>query len=66
MENQTPYLKAFLLEKRVELYEKINDLKDIQIKDGLNVVEEMELNCLESKLEMIKQVISICENRKRY
>lgn len=61
-----PTLKNFLETHRIELYEKINQLKDVKIYDILSSIQEKDLELYELELEFIKAVIEICENRGRY
>lgn len=61
-----PTLKNFLEKHRIELYEKINQLKDVKIYDILSTVQEKDLEIYELELEFIKAVIAICEKRGRY
>ena len=61
-----PTLKNFLEEHRIDLYEKINQLKDVKIYDILSTVQEKALELYEAELEFIKAVIAICEKRGRY
>lgn len=61
-----PTLKNFLEKHRIELYEKINQLKDVKIYDILSNIQEKDLEIYEAELEFIKAVIEICENRGRY
>ena len=61
-----PTLKNFLEIHRIELYEKINQLKDVKIYYILSTVQAKDLEIYELELEFIKAVIEICENRGRY
>ena len=60
-----PTLKNFLEKHRIELYEKINQLKDVKIYDILSTVQEKDLEIYELELEFIKAVIKIREKRRR-
>lgn len=66
MENQAPYLKQFLNDTRLKLYEEIEEIRREQLNYGLDVNEELKLAIAEAKLDLVKQTIQICETRKRY
>lgn len=59
-------LRSFLFEQQVALYEEIEELRQIQINEGLEIQEEQKLVVAENKLALIKQINKICEERKRY
>ena len=57
-------LKKFLNQKRIELFEEINDLKDEMIYNGKT--DDLRLNVAEAQMAIIKSVIDICEERGKY
>lgn len=59
-------LKKFLTARRLELYERISDLKDLQISGSADDVDMIKLESAESELNLIKSIIEICQNRGRY
>ena len=61
-----PTLKNFLEKHRIELYEKINQLKDVKIYDLLSTVQKKDLEIYEIEKKKKKAENEICENRGRY
>lgn len=62
-EMQEPTLRKFLLAKRVELYEKVNIIKDKILSENFNERDERDLEVAEAELNLVKSVIEICVNR---
>lgn len=60
---QEPTLRKFLLAKRVELYEKVNTLKDKILSEDFNERDTNDLEVAEAELNLVKDIISICVNR---
>lgn len=60
---QEPTLRKFLLAKRVELYEKVNTLKDKILSEDFNERDRQDLDIAEAELNLVKSVIEICVNR---
>lgn len=60
---QEPTLRKFLLGKRVELYEKVNTLKDKILSEDFNERDRQDLDIAEAELNLVKSVIEICVNR---
>lgn len=61
MEKQT--LRKYLLDKRIELYEEVNELKDILFTEDFTETDRIALDVAESKLNLVKEIIEICVNR---
>lgn len=61
MEKQT--LRKYLLDKRIELYEEVNDLKDILFTEDFTEADRIALDVAEAKLNLVKEIIEICVNR---
>ena len=59
-------LRTYLFDRRVELYEKINQLKDIKLNMLATPADENMLACCEAEMEVVKAVIEICQNRGKY
>ena len=59
-------LRTYLFDRRVELYEKINQLKDIKLSMLATPADESMLACCEAEMEVVKSVIEICQNRGKY
>lgn len=57
-------LKKYLNNKRIELFEEINDLKDEMIYNG--ETDDLRLNVAEAQMSIIKSIIDICEERGKY
>lgn len=60
---QEPTLRKFLLAKRVELYEKVNTLKDKILSEDFNERDTHDLEVAEAELNLVKDIINICVNR---
>ena len=60
---QEPTLRKFLLAKRVELYERVNTLKDKLLSEDFNERDTHDLEVAEAELNLVKDIISICVNR---
>lgn len=59
-------LRAYLFNRRVELYEKVNQLKDIKLHNLGTAEDDKMLACCEAELDVVKTVIEICQNRGKY
>lgn len=64
MEKST--LRKYLLGKRIELYEQIDELKDHILSNTFTEREYTELEIAEAQLVIIKEIITICNNRNKY
>ena len=60
---QEPTLRKFLLAKRLELYEKVNTLKDKILSEDFNERDTHDLEVAEAELNLVKDIINICVNR---
>lgn len=61
MKNQT--LRKYLLNKRIELYEEVDELKDILFTEDFTEADRIALDVAEAKLNLVKEIIEICVNR---
>ena len=59
-------LRIFLLNKRVELYERVNRLKDVILSEDFTEIDRLNLEHAESELNLIKSIIEICARRSRF
>lgn len=59
-------LRKYLLDRRVELYETIHELREKDAQYKLYDDELLKLHCAEAQLEIVKDAITICNNRKHY
>ena len=64
MEKST--LRKYLFGKRIELYEQIDELKDHILSNTFTEREYTELEIAEAQLVIIKEIITICNNRNKY
>lgn len=64
MEKST--LRKYLLGKRIELYEQIDELKDKILSNTFTEKDYTELEIAEAQLVIIKEIITICNNRNKY
>lgn len=56
-------LRKYLLDKRVELYEEVNTLKDKILSEDFNERDSHRLEIAEAELNLVKDIINICVNR---
>lgn len=59
-------LRTYLFDRRVELYEKLNKLKDLKLYMLATPSDLRLLECTEAELDVVKAVIEICQNRGKY
>lgn len=59
-------LRKYLFEKRVELYETVDELKDKIMCGSFTDTDLVKLEVAEAKLNVIKDVIAICHGRNKY
>lgn len=59
-------LRKYLLNKRIELYDRVDGLKDIMLSSNFSERDEINLEVAEAELNLIKEVITICENRRKF
>lgn len=59
-------LRTYLFDRRVELYEKVNKLKDLKLNMMSTSDDERLLECTEAELDVVKAVIEICQSRGKY
>lgn len=63
---QKSTLRKYLLDKRIELYEIVDELKDKMIGNNFTERDTINLEVAEAQLNVIKDVITICNNRNKY
>ena len=63
---QKSTLRKYLLDKRIELYEIVDELKDKMISNNFTERDTINLEVAESQLNVIKDVITICNNRNKF
>lgn len=63
---QKSTLRKYLLNKRIELYETVDDLKDKMLGNSFTERDTINLEVAEAQLNIIKDVITICNNRNKY
>ena len=59
-------LRKYLLDKRIELYETVNELKDKMLGNNLTERDEINLEVAEAQLNIVRDIITICNNRNKY
>lgn len=59
-------LRQYLFDKRIDLYETIDELKSKKIYDCATDDEMRNLEVAEAQLNIIKDVIDICVKRRKY
>lgn len=59
-------LRKYLFNKRLELYEEVNELKDIIISNTFTEKDVRDLEIAEAKLNVITEVYDICKNRNKF
>ena len=59
-------LRKYLLSKRIELYEQVDELKDHILSNTFSERDYTELEIAEAQLIIIKEIITICNNRHKY
>lgn len=59
-------LRKYLLDKRIELYETVDELKDKKLGDSFTERDTINLEVAEAQLNIIKDIITICNNRNKY
>ena len=63
---QKSTLRKYLLDKRMELYEIVDELKDKMLGNNFTERDTINLEVAEAQLNVIKDVITICNNRNKY
>ena len=63
---QKSTLRKYLLDKRIELYETVDELKDKMLGNNFTEIDTINLEVAESQLNIIKDIITICNNRNKY
>lgn len=63
---QKSTLRKYLLDKRIELYEIVDELKDKMLGNNFTERDTINLEVAEAQLNVIKDVITICNNRNKY
>lgn len=59
-------LRRYLLDKRVELYEKVDELKTKILADDFRDRDLINLEVYNNQLNLVKEVIEICTNRNKF
>lgn len=59
-------LRKYLLDKRIELYETVDELKNKMLGNSFTERDTINLEVAESNLNLIKDIITICNNRNKY
>ncbi len=63
---QKSTLRKYLLDKRIELYETVNELKDKMLGNNFTKRDEINLEVAEAQLNTVRDIITICVNRNKY
>lgn len=63
---QKSTLRKYLLDKRIELYETVDELKDKKLGNSFTERDTINLEVAEAQLNVVKDVITICNNRNKY
>lgn len=63
---QKSTLRKYLLDKRIELYETVDELKDKMLGNNFSERDTINLEVAEAQLNIIKDIITICNNRNKY
>lgn len=63
---QRSTLKKYLTAKRLELYEKVDELKTQMLSSRFTERDTINLEISMAQLDIIKDIYEICENRKRF
>lgn len=63
---QRSTLKKYLTAKRLELYEKVDELKTQMLSSSFTERDTINLEVSMAQLDIIKDIYEICENRKRF
>lgn len=63
---QKSTLRKYLLDKRIELYEEVDELKDKMLGNNFTERDTINLEVAEAQLNVIKDVITICANRNKF
>ena len=59
-------LRKYLFDKRIELYETVDEIKDIMLSEDFTERDKINLEIAEYQLNIVKDIITICNNRNRY
>lgn len=63
---QRSTLKKYLTAKRLELYEKVDELKTQMLSSRFNERVAINLEVSMAQLDIIKDIYEICDTRKRF
>lgn len=63
---QRSTLKKYLTAKRLELYEKVDELKTQMLSSRFNERDAINLEVSMAQLDIIKDIYEICDTRKRF
>lgn len=63
---QRSTLKKYLTAKRLELYEKVDELKTQMLNSRFNERAAINLEVSMAQLDIIKDIYEICDTRKRF
>lgn len=63
---QKSTLRKYLLDKRIELYETVDELKDKMLGNNFTERDTINLEVAEAQLNIIRDIITICTNRNKY
>lgn len=63
---QRSTLKKYLTAKRLELYEKVDELKTQMLNSRFNERVAINLEVSMAQLDIIKDIYEICDTRKRF
>ena len=59
-------LRKYLLSKRVELYARVNELKDIILSENFTERDTINLEVAEAELKIVLETIEICNYRNKF
>lgn len=63
---QKSTLRKYLLDKRIELYETVDELKDKMLGNNFTERDTINLEVAEAQLNLVRDIITICNNRNKY
>ena len=63
---QKSTLRKYLFDKRIELYETVNELKDKMLGVSFTERDTINLEVAEAQLNLVRDIITICNNRNKY
>lgn len=59
-------LRTYLFDKRLALYDRVNVLKDRVLSETFTERDTINLEVAEAELAIIKEVLAICQSRRKY